>query len=142
MTNIEIRSATPEDRPVLERWIVFVDSTFGNGLSPERPLAEVVKMISDEKAIVRIAVKNGAPIGYAGAYLYNASDATGLGTFVEPGMRRHGLSKALRESVEAELKAKGCKRVFGLISQYNEKGMTSAFSTGYRPVAPMVRKDL
>ena len=57
-------------------------------------------------------------------------------------MRGNNIGKHLREHVESALKHMGVKRMFGLIAQYNEKGMGSALKTGYRPVETMVRKDL
>lgn len=139
---IQIRPATPEDRTYVERCMVFCDGTFTDGLSPERPLKEVLDLITSDKAVIYVAEKNGGLIGFAGAYQFAQFDATGLGSYVEVPMRRFGVASALRARVEEDLKAKGVKRMFGLIAQYNEKGMNNALTNGYRPVAVMVRKDL
>ena len=139
---IQIRPAAPEDRTYVERCMVFCDGTFADGLSPERPLKEVLDLIQSEKSVIFVAEKNGGLIGFAGAYQFSAHDATGLGSYVEVPMRRFGIASALRAKVEAELKTRGVERMFGLIAQYNEKGMNNALTNGYRPVAVMVRKDL
>ena len=70
---IQIRPATHDDRPYVERCMVFCDSTFGNGLSPDRPLKGVLELIDSPNAVVFIAERNGSAIGFAGGYKYNGA---------------------------------------------------------------------
>jgi len=128
MTDLTIRSATPEDVcGLLDFW-----KSAAEGTSISDDEAGVGRLIAHDAQAVIIAERDGRMVGTVIAgwdgwrcHLYRLA--------VDPGSRRQGIGAALLVAAERRFAALGGRRGDAMVLEHNELGKRAWQSAGYAP---------
>jgi L-amino acid N-acyltransferase YncA len=147
-TDVTVRFATEEDYPSLRRrarWLDYENRKYGQESVEQEIVSAMSHAFRTNQNIVVAENKGGEIVGFCAWVslpISRPGEAMGVGTYVTPEYQRTGISSAMRQVMERDLRARGITSVVGVAAAGNWGGLESALKAGFSVTGWVVKKEL